>query len=78
MMMVRSHYRIVKICIIIVLIVLVHTVARIGFLNTTINVNETSGYANLSVAVLGSTKLGREVTIHFSTADMSATGNGSL
>ena len=53
------------------------TAARIGFLNTTLLVNEISGFATLYVAILGSTTLGREVAIRFSTADSSATGNDS-
>ena len=53
------------------------TAARIGFLNTTLLVNESSGFATLYVAILGNTTLGREVVIRFSTADSSATGNHS-
>ena len=52
-----------------------YTVAKIGFLNTTVNVNETSGFSTLIVEVLGNITLGREVIIRFSTADISATGN---
>ena len=55
--------------------VLIHAVARIGFLNTTVSVHETSGFSTLIVAVLGNISLGREVVISFSTADISATGD---
>ena len=54
------------------------TAARIGFENTTVSVSEGSGFATLLVAVLGTTRLGREVTVSFSTADLSARGNGNL
>ena len=57
------------------------TAAVIGFENTTVNV-ERSQFATLFVAVLGTTRLGREVTVNFSTADITAAnaarGDGNL
>ena len=54
------------------------TAARIGFENTTVSVSEGSGFATLFVAVLGTTRLGGEVTVMFSTSDFTARGNGNL
>ena len=62
----------------IILTVLLHTVAKIGFLNTTTSVNETSEFSTLIVAVLGNITLGREVMIHFSTVDISTTGDETV
>ena len=46
------------------------TAARIGFEDIFVNVSEGSRFATLFVAVLGTTRLGREVTIRFSTTDI--------
>ena len=58
------------------------TAAIIGFENVTVNVSEGSLFATLFVAVLGTTRLGGEVTISFSTADITAAnaarGDGNL
>ena len=58
------------------------TAAIIGFGNTTVNVDERSQFATLFVAVLGSTRLGGEVTVSLSTADITAAnaakGDGNL
>ena len=48
------------------------TAAIIGFENITVNVTEGSPFATLFVAVLGTTRLEGEVTINFSTADITA------
>ena len=48
--------------------------ARIGFENITFTYGEAAGFAELLVTVLGTTTLGREVTVHFSTADLTAIG----
>ena len=48
--------------------------ARIGFETITFSVQEGAGLAELPVAVLGGTTLGREVTVRFSTSDLSAIG----
>ena len=48
------------------------TAAIIGFENITVNVNEGSLFVTLFVTVLGDTRLGREVTVSFSTADITA------
>ena len=51
-------------------------VATIGFENFTFSVQEEAGFAELPVAVLGSTTLGGEVTVLFSTHYISsATGH---
>ena len=50
------------------------SVARIGFENITFSIEEGAGFAELPVAVLGSTTLGREVTVLFSTSDLTAIG----
>ena len=52
------------------------TAARIGFENITVSVSEGSGFATLFVAVFGTTRLGGEVTVSFSTADITA-GNAA-
>ena len=49
-------------------------VARIGFETITFSVQEGAGFAELPVAVLGSTTLGGEVTVRFSTSDLKAIG----
>ena len=58
------------------------TAARIGFEDIFVNVSEESQFATLFVAVLGTTSLGGEVTVHFSTADIAsanaARGDGNL
>ena len=54
------------------------TAARIGFETTIVSVSEGSQFATLFVAVLGTTRLGGEVTVMFSTADLTAGGNGNL
>ena len=51
-----------------------YAVARIGIENITLSVHEGAEFANLTVAVLDTTVLGREVTVRFSTTDLSATG----
>ena len=51
---------------------LMPTAAIIDFENITVNVNEGSPFATLFVTVLGVTRLGGEVTISFSTADITA------
>ena len=55
---------------------LTHAVAKIGFLSTNVSVDETSGFSTLLVAVIGNISLGKEVIISFSTADISAKGDG--
>ena len=52
--------------------VFIPTVARVGFESNSVNVNEGSQFATLFVAVLGTTSLGGEVTLRFSTADITA------
>ena len=47
--------------------------ATIGFENISVSVQEGAGFAVLYVAVLNGA-LGRDVTVRFSTADLSATG----
>ena len=49
------------------------TGALIGFENISVSVQEGTGVVVLYVAVLNGT-LGRDVTVRFSTADLSATG----
>ena len=49
-------------------------VARIGFENITFSVVGGAGFAELPVAVLGTTTLGGEVTVRFSTSDLTAVG----
>ena len=49
-------------------------VVRIGFENITFSVVEGAEFAELPVAVLGTTTLGGEVTVLFSTSDLSAIG----
>ena len=49
-------------------------VARIGFESIAFSVGEAAGFAELPVAVLDTTTLGGEVTIRFSTSDLSAIG----
>ena len=46
------------------------TAARVGFEDISVNVSEGSPFATLFVAVLGTTRLGGEVTVRFSTADI--------
>ena len=55
-----------------------HTVAEIGFLNTTVSVEESSGFSTLFVSVLGNISLGRDVIIQFSTANITAAGDEKL
>ena len=50
------------------------SVARIGFETITFSVQEGAGFAELHVAVLGTTTLGGEVTVRFSTNDLTAIG----
>ena len=45
----------------------------IGFENISVSIREGTGVVVLYIAVLNGT-LGRDVTVHFSTADLSATG----
>ena len=47
---------------------------RIGFGNITFSVREGAGFAELPVTVLGTATLGGEVTVRFSTSDISAKG----
>ena len=49
-------------------------VARLGFENITFSVVEGAGFAELPVAVLGTTTLGGEVTVRFNTSDLTAIG----
>ena len=49
-------------------------VARIGFENITFTYGEAAGFAELPVAVLGTTTLGGEVTVCFNTAYLTAIG----
>ena len=46
----------------------------IGFENITISVSEGAMFAEIPVAVLRTTTLGGEVTVNFSTIDLTATG----
>ena len=48
--------------------------ATIGFENISVSVQEGAGFAVLYVAVLSDTTLGGDVTVRFSTAGLSATG----
>ena len=59
-----------------VTVLLCYPVARIGFENIIFSVEEGSGagFAEIPVAVLGTTTLGGEVTVRFSTSDLSAIG----
>ena len=50
-------------------------VIRIGFENITFLVQEGVRFAELPVAVIGTTTLGGEVIVRFSTSDISATGH---
>ena len=50
------------------------SVARIGFETITFSVQEGAGFAELPVAVLGTTTLGGEVTVRFTTSDLTAIG----
>ena len=50
-------------------------VVSIGFENITFRVQEGARFAELPVAVLSTTTLGGEVTVHFSISDISATGH---
>ena len=56
------------------LLIYLHAVAIIGFENVTISVSEGSMFAELPVAVLGATTLGGEVTVNFSTINLTAIG----
>ena len=51
-----------------------HAVAIIRFENVTLSVSEGSMFAETPVAVLGATTLGGEVTVNFSTIDLTAMG----
>ena len=51
-----------------------HAVAIIGFESVTFSVSEGAMFAEIPVAVLGITTLGREVTVNFSTIDLTAIG----
>ena len=55
-------------------LIYLHAVAIIGFENVTISVSEGAMFAELPVAVLGATTLGGEVTVNFSTIDLTAIG----
>ena len=57
---------------------LCHAVARIGIENITLSVHEGAEFANLTVAVLDTTVLGEDVTVRFSTTDLSATGQCTI
>ena len=48
--------------------------ARIGFETITFSVQEAAGFAELPVAVLGTTTLGGEITVRFNTSDLTAIG----
>ena len=52
--------------------------ARIGFENITFTYGEAAGFAELPVAVLGTTTLGGEVTVLFNTADLTANGQWNV
>ena len=58
------------------------TAAIIGFENITVSVSEESPFATLFVSVLGTTRLGGEVTVRFFTDDITAAnaarGEGNL
>ena len=56
------------------LLIYLHAVATIGFENVTISVSEGAMFAEIPVAVLGATTLGGEVTVNFSTLDLTAIG----
>ena len=62
----------------VVTVLLCCPVARIGFENIIFSVEEGSGsgagFAEIPVAVLGTITLGGEVTVRFSTSDLSAIG----
>ena len=51
-------------------------VARIGFIDTAVNVTEGEGKAILRVALLSKTSLSAKVIVGFSTSDVSTTGEG--
>ena len=46
----------------------------IGFENISISVSEGAMFAEIPVAVLGATTLGGEITVNFSTIDLTAIG----
>ena len=56
------------------LLIYLHAVAIIGFENLTISVSEGAMFAEIPAAVLGATTLGGEVTVNFSTLDLTAIG----